>query len=112
MTDVITDLRLEFLENGTDKPFCLLYNHKAPHRNWMPGPQHLDLYFADDLPLPPTFSTTTKDALRREEADMRIEDLYLSLDLKLHGDSYDRETGTGGKAGFDPEPCGRRRMSG
>jgi arylsulfatase A-like enzyme len=104
VTDVITDFVLEFLDgrDGT-KPFCLLYNHKAPHRNWMPGPRHLALFEAD-LPLPPTFSDTYNGRPAAKMADMRIDDLYLSLDLKLHGDAYDRETGTGGKVGFDPEP--------
>jgi arylsulfatase A-like enzyme len=38
---------------------------------------------------------------------MRIRDMYLSLDMKLHEGSYERETGTGGNAEFDPEPAWR-----
>ena len=34
---------------------------------------------------------------------MRIDDMYLSFDLKLHRKSYEKETGTGGKAEFDAE---------
>ncbi len=38
VTDLITDFALEFLENRDKrKPFFLLYNHSAPHRNWMPS---------------------------------------------------------------------------
>ncbi len=34
---------------------------------------------------------------------MRIADMYLSMDIKLQAGSYDDETGTGGKAGYDPQ---------
>jgi len=100
VTDLITDYALEYLEiRDTGRPFCLLYNHAAPHRNWMPDPQHLDLFTDNEFPLPPTFRDDYEGRLAAAEADMRIEDLYLSFDLKLHEGSYDRETGSGGKAG-------------
>jgi arylsulfatase A-like enzyme len=37
---------LDWLQNkrDPDKPFCLLYHHKAPHRNWLPAPEYLNLY--------------------------------------------------------------------
>ncbi|MEM9345956.1 MAG: sulfatase [Planctomycetota bacterium] len=40
-TDVITDLTLDWLENGRDKskPFMLMSQHKAPHREWSPKPE-------------------------------------------------------------------------
>ncbi len=108
VTDLITDFALEFLENrDKEKPFCLLYHHMAPHRNWMPSPQHLDLFSEDELPLPPTFGDDYKGRLAAQEADMRIKDMYLSLDMKLHKQSYERETGTGGNLEFDPEPAWR-----
>ncbi len=45
-TDIITDIALDFLQNKRDasKPFVLMYQHKAPHRNWQPGPKHLNLF--------------------------------------------------------------------
>src|SRR5688572_30775210 len=45
-TDIITDLALDWLKNkrAKDKPFYLMYQHKAPHRNWQPAPRHLDKY--------------------------------------------------------------------
>ena len=51
-TDIITDQALEFLQNKRDKskPFLLMYQHKAPHRNWQPGPKHLNMY--DDVTMP------------------------------------------------------------
>ncbi|MCG6948733.1 MAG: sulfatase-like hydrolase/transferase [Acidobacteria bacterium] len=104
VTDVVTDLALDFLETRDhDKPFLLLYQHSAPHRNWMPSPQHVDLFADQDLPLPPTFEDDYRGRPAAESADMRIDDLYLSFDLKLQADAYGRETGTGGNAEFDAE---------
>ncbi len=66
VTDLITDFALEYLE-GRDRsdPFLLVYNHKAPHRNWMPAVRHLEMYADRDLPLPGPSGTTTRVARRR-----------------------------------------------
>ena len=42
-TDVVTDLAVEWLNDkrSKDKPFMLMVQHKAPHRNWMPALRHL-----------------------------------------------------------------------
>lgn len=55
-TDIITDKALSWLENTRDtaKPFMLMVQHKAPHRNWQPGPDHLHLYENTSIPEPPT----------------------------------------------------------
>jgi arylsulfatase A-like enzyme len=51
-TEIVTDLALDWLREGRekDKPFLLMYQHKAPHRNWQPGPKHLNMY--DDVTIP------------------------------------------------------------
>ncbi len=51
-TDIITDMTLDCLKEKRDpnKPFMLMYQHKAPHRNWQPGPKHLNMY--DDVTIP------------------------------------------------------------
>ena len=51
-TDIITDRALEWLRNARDasRPFLLMYQHKAPHRRWDPGPDHLTTY--DDVTVP------------------------------------------------------------
>ena len=51
-TDVVTDLAVEWLKEGRkgEKPFMLMVQHKAPHRNWMPAKRHLTLY--DDIDYP------------------------------------------------------------
>ena len=45
-TDIITEETLDWLKNkrDPDKPFCLLSHHKAPHRNWLPSPEYVNLY--------------------------------------------------------------------
>ncbi len=55
-TDIITDLALDWLKTGRDrdKPFMLMYQHKAPHRPWEPGPKHLTMYDDADIPEPTT----------------------------------------------------------
>ena len=51
-TEIITDRALDWLQNGRDsaKPFLLMYQHKAPHRDWEPGPDYLTMY--DDVTIP------------------------------------------------------------
>ncbi len=45
VTDVTTDLALEWLESrDKEKPFCLLYHQKAPHREWLPAERHYKEY--------------------------------------------------------------------
>ena len=51
-TNILTDLALDWLKNQRDQsqPFMLMYQHKAPHRNWQPGPGYLTMY--DDVTIP------------------------------------------------------------
>jgi len=104
VTDLITDFALDFLEKrDKKKPFCLLYHHKAPHRNWMPDVKHLQEYADRDLPLPETFYDDYQGRVAAGAQDMRIADMYLSGDLKLHKEYYGEETGTGGNRNAESE---------
>jgi len=55
-TDIITNVALNWLKERRDKtkPFYLQYQHKAPHRNWQPGPDYLNMYDDVTIPEPPT----------------------------------------------------------
>ena len=45
MTDIITDVALEWLKRrDAAKPFCLMIHHKAPHSPHIPSPRHKDLF--------------------------------------------------------------------
>ncbi len=42
VTDLVTSKAIDWLENRDEsKPFALIVGHKAPHRNWLPAPRHL-----------------------------------------------------------------------
>lgn len=71
VTDIITDLGLEFIQQRpADRPFFLMLHHKAPHRDWTPAPKHREEFARRVIPEPPTlwddYSTRT-DALRENE---------------------------------------------
>ena len=85
VTDLITDFCLDWLKNRTsEKPFCLMYHHKAPHRRWQPDEKHAKMYEDVDIPLPETFNDdykTRSDAARQQE--MTIERHLQPKDVKM-----------------------------
>ncbi|MCH7988259.1 MAG: sulfatase [Planctomycetes bacterium] len=85
-TDIITDLAIDFLKNKRDKnkPFMLMFQHKAPHRNWQPGPKHLTMY--DDVTIPEPdnlFDNYDGRGRAAHEQDMTIAKTMTAFDLKL-----------------------------
>ena len=73
-TDITTDFALDFLRRTGDQPFCLLYQHKAPHRPFTPAPRHARMFEDVDWPKPATYDDDY--ATRRvaaEAEDMRFE---------------------------------------
>ena len=99
-TTVITDKALNVLKKQKDskQPVFLMIHHKAPHRNWMPDTTHLINGEEKIYPLPESFYDDYEgrsDAAR--EQDMRIDDMFLGMDLKLFlKNGMEEETGTGG----------------
>jgi arylsulfatase A-like enzyme len=103
-TDVVTDLAVEWLKEGREagKPFMLMVQHKAPHRNWMPSPRHLDLYDDIDIPEPNTLFDKWHDnappaRFQELEIDRHMHlnfDLFVDLVADFDGDAlkgrYDR----------------------
>jgi len=85
-TDIITDLALEWLEEGRDggKPFMLMYQHKAPHRNWQPGPQYLTMYDDEEIPEPSTLFDNYEGRTQAARMQaMTVERHLTESDLKL-----------------------------
>ena len=85
-TKVITDLTLKWLEEGRDpdQPFMLMYQHKAPHREWAPGPDYLTMYDDVTFPEPETlFDDYANRASPARNQDMSIEKTMTPRDLKL-----------------------------
>ena len=91
-TDVVTDLAVEWLKAGRDKtkPFMLMVQHKAPHRNWMPALRHLPLYDDVKIPEPATLFDKWEDnapPARHQELEIdRHMDINYDLFLDLTAD--------------------------
>ncbi len=90
-TEIITDLALEWLKNSRDdeKPFMLMYQHKAPHREWAPGPDYLHMYDDVEIPEPPNlFDDYSTRGRAAHEQDMSIAKTMTPRDLKLTPPPY------------------------
>jgi len=85
-TDIITDQALAWLKSvrNARQPFMLMCQHKAPHRNWQPGPNHLTLYDDVDIPEPPTlFDDWAGRGSAATKQEMTIARHLSDFDLKL-----------------------------
>ena len=87
VTDVITDLTLDWLKNKRDreKPFLMMYLHKAPHRPWWPSPEKFSEYASKRFPLPKTLFDDYKNrGLAAKSAEMNLlNDLRYGHDSKI-----------------------------
>lgn len=85
VTDLITDFSLDWLKNrDTNKPFCLMYHHKAPHREWEPDEKHAHMYLNEDIPEPVTlYDDYTNRASAAKAAEMRVGVHMRTTDLKV-----------------------------
>lgn len=75
VTDIITDMTLDWLgkERSPDKPFLLMYLHKAPHRPWLMAERHLDEMTQKTFPEPKTlFDDYAGRTSPAKEAEMNI----------------------------------------
>lgn len=87
-TDVVTNLAVNWLKNKRDKnkPFMLMVQHKAPHRNWMPALRHLNLYDNITIPEPSTLFDKWEDnapPARHQELEI---DRHMDLNYDLFVD--------------------------
>ena len=89
VTDIITDLALDFLKTRPkDKPFCLCYHHKAPHDMWEYDKKHAHLYEDIDIPEPDNFFDDYKNrgrAIKRATQKIGMEETVF-----LHGTQGDQ----------------------
>jgi arylsulfatase A-like enzyme len=85
VTDIITDLSLEWLKNrDRSKPFLLMCQHKAPHREWSPALRHLGHDGDRTYPEPPTlFDDYAGRGKAEHDQDMTIARTMVPLDVKL-----------------------------
>jgi arylsulfatase A-like enzyme len=85
VTNVITERALNWLKKDRDpqKPFVLMVHHKSPHRNWVPGPEEMNLFRGRIWPEPNNLRDNYADRSPvLADARMRISDhLYFDNDL-------------------------------
>ena len=85
VTDLITDFSLDWLKNrDKSKPFLLMCQHKAPHREWSPALRHLghdkDRKYAEPDTL---FDDYAGRGKAEHEQDMTLAKTITPLDMKL-----------------------------
>ena len=85
-TEIIADLSLEWLkaDRDPDRPFLLMCQHKAPHRDWQPAPDQLGAYADETIAEPPTlFDDYEGRGTAARTQDMTIRDTMTPRDLKF-----------------------------
>ncbi len=108
VTDIITETALDWLKNKRDKnkPFCLLYHQKAPHREWMPAPKYYKEYTKMEFKEPATlFDDFEGRGTAAKDAEMNIlKHQNWAGDSKLYPDVMDelgiKETSNWGVSAF------------
>ncbi len=85
VTDIITDLSLEWLKaRDKSKPFLLMCQHKAPHREWAPALRHLGHNGDRVYPEPDTlFDDYAGRGKAERTQDMTLAKTFTPLDAKL-----------------------------
>lgn len=101
VTEIITDKALNWLkqERNPGKPFMLMLQHKAPHREWAPGPNQLGMFEDIEFPEPSNlFDDYEGRGTAAREQDMSIEKtMRMAGDLKMwvdkNGPEWKRKIG-------------------
>ena len=88
VTQLITEKCINWLKEAksSGKPFMLMMHHKAPHREWEPGPNELKLYKDVTFPEPATlFDDYSNRGTAEKTQDMTIsKTMRTEEDLKLY----------------------------
>jgi arylsulfatase A-like enzyme len=100
VTEIITEKSIKWIKEvmNDGKPFLLMMHHKAPHREWQPGPHELGIYRNVIFPEPSTlFDDYSGRGTAEKTQDMTIEKtLRMEQDLKMYKDkSKMNQTGLG-----------------
>jgi DNA-directed RNA polymerase specialized sigma24 family protein len=90
VTNILTDLSIDWIKNREkEKPFMLMYHHKAPHRRWIPDEKHAHMYEDVDIPEPYSFHDDYEGkAQATKEATMRIDRDLMKRDVKADPPIY------------------------
>lgn len=85
VTDIITDLSIEWMKSrDKSKPFLLMCQHKAPHREWAPALRHLGWDNDRQYPEPETlFDNYAGRSKAVSDHDMGLDRTFTDLDAKF-----------------------------
>ncbi len=85
VTDIITDVSLDWLKaRDKSKPFLLMAQHKAPHREWAPALRHLNADKDRVYDEPATlFDDYAGRGIAVRDQDMTLEKTFTERDAKL-----------------------------
>ena len=86
VTNITTDYAIDWLEKrDPSKPFFLMYQQKAPHRNWMPEPKYYHLFDSVQFPVPSNYfdNYDTRTGAAREQEMSIARNMDDANDLKL-----------------------------
>ncbi|CAN5581055.1 N/A [soil metagenome] len=85
VTDLITDYSIDWMNTrDKTKPFLLMMQHKAPHREWSPALRHLGHDGDRKYPEPATlFDDYNGRGSAEKNQDMTLQKTFTQLDAKL-----------------------------
>lgn len=112
VTDVVTEEAIGWLEErDQEKPFMLIYQHKAPHREWWPAQEDLGAFMDQKIEEPESlFDDYQGRGTAAKVAEMRIKDhMGYTNDNKIHPEIV-AEKGIKEFLGFY-EPAFRRKYA-
>ena len=93
VTDIVTDKSLDWLNNRKDKskPFLLMCQQKAPHRNWLPAERHYHLFDGITMPEPDSLFDNYDNRIKAvAEQEMQIsKNFSWGHDMLLPGKATD-----------------------
>ncbi len=100
VTDIITDMTLNWLEKKRDpeKPFMLMYLHKAPHRPWWPSPEKFKTFVTKKFPEPASLF----DAYENRGTAAKTAEMNLLYDMMYNHDSKVRPETTASMPDLSP----------
>ena len=83
-TNLTTDFALDWLnDRNQKKPFCMLLQYKAPHREWSPDSKYEDLWDDIEMPYPSTFNDNYQGReLTAGDTEMTM-DYFSRQDMKM-----------------------------
>ena len=93
VTDIVVDKSLAWLEGRKDKskPFVLMCQQKAPHRNWVPAPRHYNIFDGIEIPEPDSLFDDYKNRIGAvADQQMQIsKNFNWNHDMLLPGEATD-----------------------